>query len=144
MTPLPSVSASVEQPGGVEGLNDRVESERAVEPGILFLGMLVDMLSGRRPLYRGEEFFGNQAPEWGLGTPIAAKRVTDAPGGRFRDTVDETGPMKLFTEIAKRAVEHWGITCRHVQCDTTSVSVCGAYPGQPQQEHDVPQDIPDG
>lgn len=49
---LPIVRTYVEKLGLVELLNDLVESEMEVEPGVLFLGMLLDTLSGRSPLYR--------------------------------------------------------------------------------------------
>jgi transposase len=141
---LPIIRAYGEKVGVVEVLNDLVESEMEVEPGLMFLGMILDTLSGRSPLYRLEEFFSQQDTELLLGTSIEAKRFNDDNVGRFLDKVYETGTMKIFTEIAIRAVQRFDITCRHVHFDTTSVSVFGAYPGQPQQESGLPCEIPYG
>ncbi len=60
---LPIVRAYVAKLGLVELLNELVESEMEVEPGLMFLGMILDTLSGRSPLYRLEELFENQDTE---------------------------------------------------------------------------------
>jgi len=138
---LPIVKSYVEKLGVGELLNDLVESEMKVEPGVMFLGMLLDTLSGRTPLYRLEEFFETQDTELLLGKPIEAKSFNDDNVGRFLDKLYETGTMKLFTEIAKRAVERFGISCQHVHFDTTSVSVFGAYSSEPQREEGLPYAI---
>jgi transposase len=49
--------------------------------------------------------------------------------------------MKVFTEIAKRAVDRCDINCRHVHFDTTSVSLFGDYIGFPQNEDSLPYEI---
>jgi len=76
-----------------------------------------------------------------LGKPIGAKSFNDDNVGRFLDKLYETGTMKLFTEIATRAVERFGINCQHVHFDTTSVSVFGASTVQPQHETGLPFEI---
>jgi transposase len=123
---LPIVKSYVEKLGVVELLNDLVASEMDVEPGVMFLGMLLDTLSGRSPLYRFEDFFETQDTDLLLGRPIEAKRFNDDNVGRFLDKLYETGTMKIFTEIAKRAVDRFGLSGRHVHFDTTSVRVFGA------------------
>ena len=138
---LPIVRDYVEKLGVIELLNELVKSEMDVEPGLMFLAMILDTLSGRSPLYRLEEFFGNQDTELLLGKRIDAKSFNDDNVGRFLDKLYETGTMKLFTEIAKGAVERFGINCRHVHFDTTSVSVFGAYNVQPQKENGLPYEI---
>ena len=49
--------------------------------------------------------------------------------------------MKIFTEIAKHAMDRFGVSCQHVHVDTTSVSVFGAYRGAPQREEGLPYEI---
>jgi transposase len=138
---LPIVRAYGEKLGLVELLNDLVESEMDVEPGLFFLSMILDTLSGRSPLYRLEEFFENQDTELLLGKQIEAKSFNDDNVGRFLDKLYETGTMKLFTELSKRAVERFEINCRHVHFDTTSVSLFGAYEALPQNEDGLPYEI---
>jgi transposase len=138
---LPIVKTYAEKLGVVELLNDLVASEMDVEPGVLFLGMILDTLSGRSPLYRVEEFFETQDTELLLGKEIEAKGFNDDNVGRFLDKLYETGTMKIFMEIAKRAVDRFGVSCRHVHFDTTSVSVFGGYSGESQGESKSPYEI---
>jgi transposase len=138
---LPIITTYVEKLGVVDLLNELVASEMDVESGVMFLGMILDTLSGRSPLYRLEDFFEGQDIELLLGKPIEAKRFNDDNVGRFLDKLYETGTMKIFTEIAKRAVDRFGINCRHVHFDTTSVNVFGAYRGEPQREEGLPYEI---
>lgn len=138
---LPIVRAYVEKLGLVDLFNEVVESKMDVEPGVMFLGMILDTLSGRSPLYRLEEFFEHQDTELLLGKPIEAKSFNDDNVGRFLDKLYETGTMKLFTEISKRAVERFEINCRHVHFDTTSVSLFGAYHVHPRDESGLPYEI---
>jgi transposase len=135
---LPIMKSAVEKLGVVEVLNDLVASEMDVASGVMFLGMILDTLSGRSPLSRLEEFFETQATELVLGQPIEAQRFHDDTVGRFLDKLYETGTMTLFTEIARRAVDRLGLSCRHVHFDTTSVRVVGAYRGEPQREKGLP------
>jgi transposase len=138
---LPIVKTYVEKLGLVEVLNDLVTGEMEVEPGVLFLAMLLDTLSGRSPLYRVEEFFETHDTELLLGKPIEAKRFNDDNVGRFLDKLDETGTMKIFTEIVRRAVDRFGVSCRHVHFATTSVRLLGAYSGESQGESNGPYEI---
>ena len=46
----PLVKASADQMGVVEVINQLMPTEMAVDPGPIGLGMLLDTLSGRRPL----------------------------------------------------------------------------------------------
>jgi transposase len=138
---LPIVRAYAEKLGLVELLNDQIESKMTVEAGVMFLAMILDTLSGRSPLYRLEEFFEHQDTELLLGKPVDAKSFNDDNVGRFLDKLYDAGTMKVFTEIARRAVERFEIDCRHVHVDTTSVSVFGAYTGQPQHAKGLPYEI---
>lgn len=138
---LPIVRAYVDQLDLVALLNDQVESKMDVEVGVMFLAMILDTLSGRSPLYRLEEFFESQDTELLLGKPIEAKSFNDDNVGRFLDKLYDAGTMKLFTEIAQRAVKHFGLNCRHVHFDTTSVSVFGAYNVASQMETGLPYEI---
>jgi Domain of unknown function (DUF4277) len=54
---LPIVKAYADKIGLVETINQLVPTEMAIDPGTIVLGMILDTLSGRSPLYRLEEFF---------------------------------------------------------------------------------------
>jgi hypothetical protein len=53
---LPIVKAYADKIGVVEVINQLVPTEMAIDPGTIVLGMILDTLSGRSPLYRLEEF----------------------------------------------------------------------------------------
>jgi transposase len=73
-----------------------------------------------------------------VGKPIEAKRFNDDNVGRFLDKLYETGTMKIFTGIAKRAVDRFDVRRQHVHFDTTSVSVFGLYRGHTQEPSQEP------
>ena len=124
---LPIVTAYADRLGLVELVNHLVPSEMDLPPGDYFLGMVLDTLSGRNPLYRLEHFFEDQDTELLLGKEIDAKRFNDVNVGRFLDKVFDVGAAKIFKEISMRAVSTFGLDCRHVHFDTTSRSVYGDY-----------------
>jgi len=124
---LPIVKAYADRLGLVKLVNHLVPSEMGLEPGFYFLGMVLDTLSGRNPLYRLEEFFEDQDTELLLGKKVDAKRFNDVNVGRFIDQVFAVGGGKIFKAISVRAVSEFGLNCRHVHFDTTSRSVYGDY-----------------
>lgn len=124
---LPIVKAYSDKLGLVELINHLVPSEMDLQPGVYFLGMVLDTLSGRNPLYRLEQFFEDQDTELLLGKEVDAKRFNDVNVGRFIEKVFDIGAVKIFKEISMRAVSRFGLNCRHVHFDTTSRSVYGDY-----------------
>ena len=70
---LPIVKAYAIKIGLVDIINELIPSKMDVDPGTIFLGMVMDTLSGRTPLYRLDEFFKDQDTELLLG-----KRVNPA------------------------------------------------------------------
>jgi hypothetical protein len=136
---LPIVKAYADQIGVVEAMNQWVPTEMAIDPGTIVLGMLLDTLSGRSPLYRLEEFFAHQDTALLLGKAITPGTFDDDTVGRVRDRLSEVGTMKLFTACAVRADQVFGLDKRSVHFDTTSVSVYGeSLPPEDQQEQEVP------
>jgi len=124
---LPIVKAYATKIGLVDIINELVPSKMDVEPGIIFLGMIMDTLSGRSPLYRLDEFFQDQDTELLLGKRIHAAGFYDYNVGRVIDKAYEIGSIKIFTAIAKNAVDVFDVNTCHVSFDTTSVSVFGDY-----------------
>jgi len=49
---LPIVRAYADKMGLVDVVNQRVPTEMEVDPGTVVLGLVLDTLSGRSPLYR--------------------------------------------------------------------------------------------
>src|SRR5689334_1473970 len=145
---LPIVKAYADKIGLVEAINAVVPTEMAIDPGTIVLGMILDTLSGRSPLYRLEEFFAHQDTELLLGKAVAPEAFNDDTVGRVLECLYDVGTMKIFTVCAVRADQVYGLDKRYVHFDTTSISVYGDYrpPEEPpdQQEQAVPFTITHG
>ena len=124
---LPIIKAYADQLGLVSLINHYVPTEMDVDAGTIVLGLVLDTLSGRSPLYRLEEFFAHQDTELLLGKAIPPHAFTDDTVGRVLDRLYDFGTMRLFTACAIRAVIRFDLERRYVHFDTTSRSVWGAY-----------------
>ena len=133
---LPIIKAYADQLGLVGLINHHVPTEMEVDAGTIVLGLVLDTLSGRSPLYRLEEFFAQQDLELLLGQTVPAHAFNDDAVGRVLDRLYDFGTMKLFTACAVRAAARFGLECRYVHFDTTSRSVWGDY--EFIEEQDVP------
>ena len=139
---LPIVKAYADKIGLVEAINQVVPTEMAIDPGTIVLGMILDTLSGRSPLYRLEECLACHDTALLLGKAVAPSAFDDDTVGRVLDRLYDTGTMKVFTACAVRADQVLHFDKRYVHFDTTSVSVYGDYlpseTPQDQQEQVVP------
>src|SRR5467141_4989874 len=88
--PLPIVKAYADKIGLVEAINQRVPTEMGIDPGTIVLGLILDTLSGRSPLYRLEEFFAHQDTALLLGQAIAPDALNDDTVGRILDRLYAT------------------------------------------------------
>ena len=132
---LPIVKAYADEIGLVEAINEVVPTEMTIDPGTIVLGMILDTLSGRSPLYRLEEFFTHQDTALLLGKTVAPEAFQDDTVGRVLERLYDTGTMKVFTACAVRADQVFHFDKRYVHFDTTSVSVYGDYlPSEDQQD----------
>ena len=124
---LPIVKAYADKIGVVEVINQLVPTEMAIDPGTIVLGMILDTLSGRSPLYRLEEFFTHQDTALLLGKAVPPEAFQDDTVGRVLERLYAVGSMKIFTACAVRADQVYGLDKRYVHFDTTSISVYGDY-----------------
>ena len=120
---LPIVKAYADKIGLVEVIHQVVPTVMASDPGTIVLGMILDTLSGRSPLYRLEEVFTHQDTALLLGTAIAPDAFDDDTVGRVLDRLYDTGPMKVFTAWAVRADQAFHCNKRYVHFETTSSTV---------------------
>jgi transposase len=133
---LPIIKAYADQLGLVGLINHYVPTEMDVDAGTVVLGLVLDTLSGRSPLYRLEEFFAHQDTALLLGKALPPQAFTDDTVGRVLDRLYDFGTMRLFTACAVRAAARFGLERRYVHFDTTSRSVWGDY--EFAEEQDVP------
>jgi transposase len=136
---LPIVKAYADKMGLVEVINQMVPTTMAIDPGTMVLGMILDTLSGRSPLYRLAEFFAQQDMALLLGKAVAPEVFQDDTVGRVLDRLYDTGTMKVFTACAVQADRVFGFDKRYVHFDTTSITVYGDYrPPEEATEQEVP------
>lgn len=124
---LPIVKAYADKIGLVETINELVPTEMAIDPGTIVLGMMLDTLRGRSPLYRLEEFFAQQDTVLLLGKAVPPAVFQDDTVGRVLERLYATGTMKVFTACAVRADRVFGFDKRYGHFDTTSITVYGDY-----------------
>jgi transposase len=124
---LPVFTAYADKLGFVSSINYLVPTEMEVDVGTVVLGLVLDTLSGRSPLYRLEEFFAHQDTELLLGKALPPQAFNDDTVGRVLDRLYDMGTMKIFTACAVRAMTQCGLERRYVHFDTTSCRVWGDY-----------------
>ena len=124
---LPIVKQFAKQIGLVDTVNTIVNTQMEISPGVVVMAMVLDSLSGRSPLYRLKEFFHEQDTELLLGVDVPVERFSDYNLGRVMDKIYDTGTQKIFSAIAKNAVDAFSVDTRKVNFDTTSISVWGDY-----------------
>ena len=124
---LPIIKAYTDRIGLVPIINHLVPSEMEIDPGTIFLGMVLDTFSGRSPIYRPEEFFESQDTQLLLGKKVELSSFSDHNVARVMDKAYEVGTLKIYSNIAAKAVSAFGVNTEHVSFDTTSVSLQGDY-----------------
>lgn len=124
---LPLIKGYADRLGLVDLINRLVPTHMEVEPGIIVLGMVLDTLSGRSPLYHLSKFFEKQDTELLLGRQVEPNYFNDDSVGRVLDSLYESGTCKLFSEICLQAYQRFEFNIETIHFDTTSVSVYGDY-----------------
>jgi len=126
---LPIIASYARRLGLVEIVNRLVPVEMEVEPGIIVLGMVLDTLSGRSPLYHLESAFAAYDRTLLFGQEIAAGYFSDDNAGRVLEHIFDVGTQKIFTALSVSALERFALSTKHVHFDTTSVKLYGEYLG---------------
>jgi len=113
---------------GIVGVVDRmVPTRMGLRPGLTVLGMVMDTLSGRSPLYRLEKFLAGEDAELLLGEQVDAHDFNDTNLGRSLDAIFKAGPSKIITELGIVATREFKLDTSVPSYDTTSTSVWGDY-----------------
>ncbi len=124
---LPIVKEYASRIGLVRIVDEALSCNMKTSPGTILLGLVMNVLSGRSPLYRVEEFFRTRDAALLLGEGVLPKMLNDDAIGRVLDRIYEHGTWKIFSEVSVRAFRSFGVDCSVVHHDTTSVSVWGEY-----------------
>lgn len=139
---LPIVADFARRLGLVEIVNRLVPVDMAVEPGVIVLGMVLDTLSGRSPLYHLESAFSDCDRAVLFGQELPANTFSDDNVGRVMDRIFAAGTQRVFSTLSVAAMEQFALTAKHVHFDTTSVTVFGDYNNADNEQ--VPFNITQG
>ena len=135
---LPVAAAYCRRIGLVETINHTVQSQMHVQPGLVVQAMVLDVLSGRNPLYRVESFLARQDIELLLGETIDAHAFNDTTLARSLDAIFVAGTGKIVTELGRRAAALFELDLTAASYDTTSTSVWGEYRNSSKDDQDGP------
>lgn len=120
-------------------VNRIVPSSMELSPGLAVQAMVLDILSGRSPLYREEEFWEQQDRLLLLGKDVDSHIFNDTNLGRALDAIFEAGPTRVSTELGLEAAKKFDLDVSVLSYDTTSTTVWGQYKGS---EKNPPVDGP--
>lgn len=141
---LPIVAAYVKKLGIVDVINRLCPSQNDVNVGQMVMAMILDTLSGRRPLYRLQERFQGMDTELLFGEPVDPAKFNDDAAGRALDAVYDAGTGPIFTAVVLSMLKHFQIDTRCAHHDTTSVTLFGDYDLYHDPDHAHPFVITNG
>lgn len=131
---LPIVAHFARRLGLVQIINRLVPTQMEVEPGLIALGLVLDTLSGRSPLYHLQTAFEACDRALLFGQDVPAQCFSDDTVARMLERFYEVGTQRIFSALSVAALEHFPVSTQHVHFDTTSVSLYGAYPNAQGEE----------
>lgn len=124
---LPIVAAFAQKLNLVEEIDRILNSQMELSPGKVVLGLILDALSGRTPLFRLHEFFRDVDTELLLGEDIPPAKFSDDNVGRLLDRIYQVGTQRILSAISLNAVKMFDLDTQAVHFDTTSINVWGDY-----------------
>jgi len=115
---LPIVAHFARRLGLVEIVNRLVTTQMEVEPGLIVLGLVLDTLSGRSPLYHLHTAFEDCDRALLFGQELPAEYFSDDNVGRMLDRLYEVGTQRIFSALSVRALECFPVSSHHAHFDT--------------------------
>jgi transposase len=124
---LPIIGKYCDELNIIKNIDSIVKTQMNISCGVIVKGMIIDILSGRSPLYRLEEFFTHHNPSYLIQEGTTASMFNDSNVGRVLDHIYKTGTNKIFSIISKEACKVFKLDLKSGHYDTTSVNVWGEY-----------------
>jgi len=122
----------------VEEIDRLLHCQMEVSPGRVVLALILDALSGRRALFRLEQFFADKDIEHLLGEDIPRSRLNDDTLGRVLDRLSDAGTNTVLGSVVIKVMKSFELALSHVHHDTTSHKVYGDYLLYEWEGHDQP------
>lgn len=124
---LPVISNFLQKLGVASLVDTKIASPQNIGSGQVVVGMVMDTLAGRSPLYKLHEFFLGQDMELLFGSDLEPGDFNDNNVGKVLDAIHAYGASKLFSQLSWQACQRYDLDSRFLHYDTTSVSVHGDY-----------------
>lgn len=103
------------------------DPQQAMSTGLALKAMVLNVVTGRDPLYRLRSWAEELPLELLLGAGVDADHLNDSSVARHLDRFFEAGPEKVFNAAALRAIDVEALELDRLHNDTTSRLVFGAY-----------------
>lgn len=137
VTALPIVANFCQELGITRIVDQQVGSPENISSGQVVVGMIMDTLSGRSPLYKLHDYFVGQDMELLFGSKLVPEDFNDNNVGKVLDNIHDYGASKLFSQIAFNAAQKYDLNSKYMHYDTTSVNVHGDYAGYETETEEV-------
>lgn len=124
------VAGIIDQMGWVDAVNELVgvHSLEQVSTGQVLKAMILNGLGFvAAPLYLFSEFFEGKATEHLIGEGIKPEHLNDDRLGRALDKIYALGVTQVFTKLALKGVEQFGVLIESIHLDSSSFHVDGEY-----------------
>jgi transposase len=115
---------------GLTGVIDETvaqDPQQAMSTGLALKAMVLNVVTGRDPLYRLRSWAEELPLDLLLGPGVHADHFNDSSVARHLDRFFEAGAEKIFNASALRAIDVEGLQLDRLHNDTTSRLVFGAY-----------------
>ena len=103
------------------------DPQQAMSTGLAVKAMVLNVVTGRDPLYRLRSWAEELPLDLLLGPGVNADHLNDSSVARHLDRFFEGGAEKIFNAAALRAIDVEGLQLDRLHNDTTSRLVFGAY-----------------
>jgi len=126
---LPLISAICEKINLTKIIDSKIDvsDERRVSTGNAVKSIVMNIIAGRKPLYKLTRFYEKTDTEKLFGQGIMPNHLNDDVMARALDEVYEIGAKKVMTEVAMSIINEYNIPVTRIHADTTSKSVFGEY-----------------
>lgn len=104
-----------------------VDEQVKLRPEIGIKGLVLNLVSGRSPLYRVQDFYEGVATSALLGDEVTSTHFNDTALARLLDNFFYAEPEKIFSALSMKAIEHEDLEIDRVHADTTSKLLFGKY-----------------
>jgi transposase len=128
---LNAMVESLQIPHFIDSQCGPLDPRLLLSPGQLSKALIINVLGGRKPIYKVTEAFENVDCEIIFGPSILVEDLTEARLGYALDVISTLDQQQLFSQIALRGMKVHGISTNNIHVDTTNFSVFGDYDKEP-------------